>query len=530
MGVDEIGLRFASIHSVGARPEAVDESLDGFFWLGRDRIALRAPIDWWQAPYDAGGYRAFFENSFVFADPVLSSDRFPVALANLVGVFDDWLTANPRQGAEHPHRYAWHDHAASGRLVYMSFALGEGVRRRLLDRGLAVRLAEGVIEHADFLLADENYVGTHNHGMFSDAALALAARNLALSPQVDAWRRLAEERFAVVLRRTVSSREGIHLEHSPYYQWVVHGALSRFAEAGIFPSLELEAMVARMEEAGGWLVAPDGTLPPMGDTPLDSGAPRSVARAAGLKQGLRVFTEAGYAAVRDGDSYLAVTAAHHPTAHKHADDGSFCLYEGGAALVLDSGDPGHDYRSKERLYGVSPAAHATACVDEFDWARDADPYGSGLIGSASLGGLHAVLTENPVAVAGRRVARRALVYSPSRFLIVFDLVDANEAELLERHIPLAPGVEAVVGESGVVSAQRGDAVVGRLASLSGAEGPDRVAVVSGRWTPPPRGFIFPTPGEAAPRTCVTFSGHGGYPRALLDLNRPLGDRLAPTDQ
>ena len=172
-----------------------------------------------------------------------------------------------------------------------------------------------------------------------------------------------------------------------------------------------------MDEFGAWLVAPDGTLPPIGDTPIGQPAYRKSAETSASLSGMHTFWTAGYAVVRKGNSALIVTAAHHPTAHKHADDGSFCLYEDGRAVILDSGDPGHDYESPERRYGTSPAAHAAICVDGFDWAKESPPYGSGIVAAAEQGGLYALLTRNPGAVPDGGTARRVLVYGPGRFLL-----------------------------------------------------------------------------------------------------------------
>ena len=52
-----------------------------------------------------------------------------------------------------------------------------------LERSLSETLAAGVLEHAEYLLGEENYAAHYNHGLFSDAALALAARSLTPAPR-----------------------------------------------------------------------------------------------------------------------------------------------------------------------------------------------------------------------------------------------------------------------------------------------------------------------------------------------------------
>ncbi|HEX6665098.1 MAG TPA: alginate lyase family protein [Solirubrobacterales bacterium] len=505
-------LPFVSIHSAHGREGDIDAALEGVFRLRDQRFRLSPPVDWWDEPYRFPDERGFFQNSFVFADPLLSDPRLGEVLLPLAEIFADWLAANPRENAKHEHRYAWHDHAAAGRIVVMAFVLREGVRLQLLSSTLAHTLAAGVLEHADYLLADENYAAQHNHGFASDAALTLAARSLAAAPQTERWAQIAERRFAAVLAHMIDAKEAIHLEHSPYYHWIIHGALSRFAAAGLFEGQDLAQITHRMEEAGAWLVAPDGTLPPIGDTP--SGQRPSASAAGASPSGMRVFSRAGYAVVRDGDSALIVTAAHHPTAHKHADDGSFCLYEQSRPIVLDSGNPGYEYDSPEFRYGTSPAAHATICVDGFDWSKENPAYGSGVLSAAERDGLYALLTRNPGAVPGGGAARRVLVYGPGRFLLVIDDVEAGVDRQIARNLPLAPDLDASLdGRGGAEISHRGSAVARLIQVPTAGALPDEVTLTRERRPPEMGGFSFPTPDEPQASCDIAMVGPGGHLRA-----------------
>ncbi len=507
-------LPFASIHSVAARPTDVEDARVGSFRLRDQRFRLDSPIDWWDLPYRSPDERGFFQNSFVFADPVLSSPGYVEALESLARVFADWIAANPRERAAHHHRYAWHDHAAAARLVYMSFVLREAVRLDRLDLGVRTVLAASVLEHADYVSDEQNYVPTHNHGLFSDTALALAARSIAPADPADRWARLAERRFGAVLARTMASDEGLHLEHSPAYQWTIHATLERIADVGLFEALDLQGTIERMTEAGAWFVAPDGTLPAIGDTPEGHWAPRAARQRAASQAGLRTYFKSGYAVVRENDSYLVVLAAHHPTAHKHADDGSFCLYEGGQAIVSDSGDPGYDYDGEDRRYGTSPAAHSTLSVDDFDWlAGRAQAYGSGLLAASPLPcGAYAILTENPNAVRGGGTARRLFIYRPAAWLIIADAVAVRASAAVWRRIQLAPELETDVGsDPSEVLVRRGQEFVARLRS----GGPDAVHTVRGLEHPVLAGFTYPHVGERVARTTILFEGRGSAPRTLV---------------
>lgn len=511
-------LRFVGIHSVSHRPRELDAALQGTFWLRGERFQLKPPIDWWGEPYRRPNERGFLQNSFVFAEPLLAHPRFPEALVPLAAIFTDWLTANPQSDTIHPHRYAWHDHAAAGRIVAMAFVLREGIRRSLLEKSAAERLAGGVVEHARYLIADKNYAAHHNHGFASDAALMLATRSLAPAPQATAWSEVAERRFAAILDYIIDREEAIHLEHSPGYHWIIRGALSRFAAAGLFEGLDLTGLARRMEAAGAWIVAPDGTLPPLGDTPMGQRSSAKALAPSGSTAGLRVFPRAGYAVVRDHGSALIVTAAHHPTAHKHADDGSFCLYEDGRPIVLDSGSPGYQYESAEFRYGTSPAAHATICVDDFDWAKESPPYGSGVVGWIEQNGIFALLTCNPGAVPGGGAARRALVYEPGGFLLAVDDVEASSEHQVVRSVPLAAGLDAAIGVRNGVEISRDGSRVARLTQVEIDDTPaDKVELAFGQRDPEMRGFSFPTAEEPQPSWDVSLVGSAGRPRAYAIL-------------
>lgn len=520
---------FAGIHSVRARAGDVDAALEGTYRLRDLRFRLSPPVDWWDEPYRFPDERGFFQNSFVFADPLLADPRFPELLPALAALCVDWLASHPRESLPHPHRYAWHDHAAAARIVVMAFVLREGVRRGAIDRATAKALAAGVGEHARYLLAEENYAARHNHGFWSDAALMLAARSVAPFSQAERWSEVAERRFATILDHMIDRAEAIHLEHSPFYHWIIHGALSRLAAAGLFEGLRLETLALRMEEAGAWLTAPDGTLPPLGDTPAGQRPPRAAARSARGLRGMRVFAAAGYAVVKDGPSSLIVTAAHHPTAHKHADDGSFCLYEDGRPLVLDRGGPGYEYESAEFRYGTSPGAHAGVCVDGFDWSKERAAYGSGIVASAQEGDLHALLTRNPHAVPGGGAARRLLVYRPRRFLLVLDDVDAEPNREIVRTVPLAPGLRATLRRPGSLAIVDRASAIATLVQLPAPRAElDEVELSTGVRTPSMRGFSFPSPEDPVASCDVDLRGPGGHAKAyalLFDPDESIAPRL-----
>jgi hypothetical protein len=506
---------FVGVHAGHTRDGDVEAAGEGRFRLGDERYELRPPVDWSEGPYALGDEHAFRVNSFFFADPVVLAEvpeDVRTSLYETLGaLFVDWIEQNPQEDPPRPHKYAWYDHAAAARIVHLTHLLRETGRLGLLYPEERAVLAGSVIDHVDYLMADENYQPNHNHGLFSDAGLHLAADTLSFFPESADWASLATERFRETLATTLDMSEGVHLEHSPFYQLVMRRALERFGSRGLLPAVELNALLERMDQATAWMTSPDGTLPTVGDT--NAGATPDPPAEALVPQcsGLRAFPRSGYAMVREADSYLFVTAAFHSFGHKHADDLSYCLYEGGRLLIGDAGNPGYDYAGAARQFGVSPGAHSGIGVDSYTWVDDPrNGAGSGLVAVGSLDDIHAILAENPRIAPDDRVARRLFIYRPGEALGVIDHVDAEEHEVVERCLQLSPELSATVLSSGAVEILREGSRVAWLAPLEEEGGaPDAVSAVRGRTSPPLGGLNFPAIDQVEACTTVTFSRYGG---------------------
>jgi hypothetical protein len=447
----------------------------------------------------------------------------------LAAIYLDWIEQNPQLDQPNAHKYAWYDHAAAARLVHLAYLLRESVRTGQLDPEQRRALAVSIIEHADYVLSEENYQPNHNHGLFSDAALKLAADELAVVPEAKGWAEVATSRFRSVVDLTVEASEGVHLEHSPFYQLVVRNAFARFAPAGLLPEEELEELLARMDEASSWLTAPDGALPPIGDTNVGSRPSAAVQEAATRTKGLRAFLRSGYCVVHDGGSYLIVTAGFHSEGHKHADDLSFCLYEDGRMLIVDSGNPGYDYASAARQYCVSPSAHSGIAVDGYTWIRDPrGGAGSGLVASGSLDDWYAILAENPRVAPDDRVARRLLLYRPAKSLVVIDEVSASADEVVERYLQLAPDLDATVLTTGSVEIADEEGKTASIVTPFGGNDAevDSVSAIRGRTTTPLGGLFFPQFEVCEACTTVVLSRHGG---GMLGYHMELGAGAQPAE-
>ena len=184
------------------------------------------------------------------------------------------------------------------------------------------------------------------------------SRYLSLHAEAAAWRQRATTRFPTNISSSVSTIDGLHLEHSPAYHVLITYLLGHLiSELGMSDD-RLNEMHRTLTATTSWLVMPDGSLPQLGDTSLVA-APQLAVENEAAHRGFAVFYDAGAAIYRDVESYFMTVAWYHRLLHKHADDLSFVWAEGGRRLVVDSGKYGYDYGESGYAYGVSSPAHNT---------------------------------------------------------------------------------------------------------------------------------------------------------------------------
>ena len=212
------------------------------------------------------------------------------------------------------------------------------------------------------------------------------------------------------------------------------------------------------------MTMPDGFLVPFGDT-LAEKAP-AFAKAYSNQKGLQAYLESGYAIVRKNDSYLAMTCCYHTYAHKHADELSWCLHEGGRLVVGEAARHGfRDEKDPARVYARSSQGHNTLILNDhsFDWKRD-PPYGSGLLASGEQGGWYAILGRNPLLHTASH--SRLLLYRPEELVVILDHLKAEEQQNVLRRLHFGPTLVANISDSHVVARTGPKTVATTLADWS----------------------------------------------------------------
>ena len=488
-------------HLLGSRREpTIEEVRDGRFLVHGREVTLVPPIDWRQDPHGSRSW-GYQLQALIWLTPALrlyadSGER--EAFAVPLEIVLDWVSTHIDGDGEEGD-LAWYDMAVAQRAPTIAYMLRAGLSEEMLEREQALSLLAACSRHGVELADPDEYAADHNHGLAQDEGLYLLARQVPTLPAARAWSELAVRRLRRTLSATICEPEGSHLEHSSEYQFAITRMVARLAET-IGELSELPELLERMRKTTAWQIMPNGRLPQLGDTDDADGDPWA-AKAGSQLRGLEALPQSGYAFVREGDSYLALSAGYHSSAHKHADGTGFVLYEGGAVLLGDAGRWGYYEQEPDRLYARSAFAHNVLTVDEqdFDW-RESDPYRSGLLAAGEGEGWYAILATNPLYARQGVAHRRLLLYRPGELLVVVDEVRAEEPHGYARRFHFGPGFEARLDDSGHVAIE-GERISATLTDL-GAD--TKLELDRGRDEPTRLGWTYPSDRERLPVWTATL--------------------------
>jgi hypothetical protein len=220
-----------------------------------------------------------------------------------------------------------------------------------------------------------------------------------------------------------------------------------------------------------------------------------------------------------------VSASFHTWHHKHADDGSFELYDRNQRVVADTGIYDNTIGRYQR-FARSAAAHSVLTVDgqDFDWFwhrhRDKPkPYGTGIQATGTGAGWYAILVTNPMVTRQGVHQERLFLYRPGVALVVYDMVHASRTHRYTRYFQLGPEVSASARSSSALGL-RGAGSASALDSWASVRtGPARV--VRGR-SHPLAGWTYPRLREKEARDTVSWTSTGKDMRAaaIFDLAGP----------
>jgi Heparinase II/III-like protein/Heparinase II/III N-terminus len=461
-------------------------------------VNLTPPINWTQDPFQSKHWRDAL-NSFKWLDPLLweYSSAGPLALPALAKARDialDWADAasRPERGLN---KEAWFDKTVGDRTPYMAFIARASACEGLLNDDQAAQLIGFMQLQGDRLRSNKRY-SPSNRGLFEDFGLYLLSQYMPFLKDASGWAKIAPPRMADTFHGRLNEREGTWLEHSPGYQVLVVKTIQKFVGITGKDAFLLKR-IPRMQDAVGWLMLPDQTMPQFGDTYRDRVPDWGVDHAAG-KQGMHVFRKTGYAVVKEGENYFATTDQFHNTDHVSADQLTFELYDG-RRVITDTGLYDKDI-GRYRRFERSAAAHSVLTVDgQEPKLKPRAAFGGGLTASGTGDGWYAVEGVDPLLRRQRVHERRLFLYKPGTGLIIIDRVRAKTRHRYTRYFHFGPDIDIAEGKNGLhLNDPAPTGILQAQGKLSAARGQDN----------PLQGFQFPSFRTRLPRWSVAYTTHG----------------------
>lgn len=272
-------------------------------------------------------------------------------------------------------------------------------------------------------------------------------------------RAYAREAFVNLIKGWYTN-EGVNVESSPSYHGWVTRQIEKLGAAERFQQADVQAIIETANEISPWLTYPDGRWVPVGDSdgsgPKLSGPVEAICLSDGSNcWAVRDFTKSGYAVIRSlpetddrESSMLFVSLMASPTGHKHSDDLSFVLVEGGQEIFADSGKYGYNY-DNARSYIVSARAHnLPSLVGRPIGPKDIEPADSHLrpiVVEQDRFTINGVV-ERP----GLFTHECTLSYVPGALLRIEDQLNNRTEYQWQSNIHLAPGLIPEISETGFV--------------------------------------------------------------------------------
>jgi Heparinase II/III-like protein/Heparinase II/III N-terminus len=475
-------------------------------------------VNWSQDPYHSRPWTQTL-HQWTWMGPLLAAsagrrgNQAATALARARNLALDWIARNPPS--------TWSNKVAADRAGYLAYLIRAAGCRRLLNDGQARRLLQAAQTHAQYLANPANR-GKGNHALYVDAGLYLVTMYLPDLPGSPGWRSLAIRRFREGLGTQLEPTEAVNLEHSPGYHFKVYGLVGRFVALPGVTDPAIRAMAAKMRRSAVWFVAPDGSVPRLGDTGR-AGAPQWARLQAGRLRGLAPTLRSGFGIVRVPGSYLSVTNALWNFGHSQSDQLTFELWDRGRRIVADTGRFSGPRNSKAEGFTKSAHAHSVLVVDDQDFRdvrtkaaeddEDGDRprnqgkfLGSGLTGQGQGAGWYAIEGRNRLLEPLGVQHNRLFLYRPGQALVVLDRVRSRAQHSYTRLFQFDPALRTR-GTGRALPLRAGGRTVWLYdAPASGEQGR---LVVRGRRAPM-LGWINPEDKfeRLLPRTAVAYRSRG----------------------
>ncbi|MEG0250017.1 MAG: cell wall-binding repeat-containing protein [Peptostreptococcus sp.] len=265
----------------------------------------------------------------------------------------------------------WHDETVGRRLNYYLNFYKSGYN--VMSASELDLLKKAMADMANRIAYTNFWAGINNHGMFQDLAILCYADEFGNKDMY----RLAARRLETYFEECFD-KDGVHLENSPEYHFVILGELKHVidnVDKNAFKDYNHLYQTYKNSEAfSRAIILPNGYLPNIGDTKTEkinlndyyAGDPNNE-----KIYGRSTFYDAGYDIVKNSESYLLFRAGYKNDVHHHNDDLSIWLYKNGN-IITEVGSFGYEYSNPYADYSTSFEAHNNLVVDGKNVAKGRD--------------------------------------------------------------------------------------------------------------------------------------------------------------
>lgn len=459
---------------------------------------LTLPLNWSADPFKDANWRAQLMH-WRMTDPILaeySARPDQALLREALSYVLDWHRFHFVEGRLTP--ISWMDSSTGIRSLRLAFILDAIKRSELVVSEVELSAVHDLVDEHARRLTDESLIAKSNHAIFQVLGLKLLSQTASDRDSCRAGEEYADRKFKEVLHNQFDER-GVHREHSPAYHFWACALLSKLGRH--FDSPEIASLLDLARSRAKWLVLPDGTEPRVGDS---AGSPRKTiskpsAPVAHTTIGpvlVGDLNQSGYAIIRSVDdrSMLFVTGVANSSVHKHADDLSFELFEHGRRIFVDSGKYGYFRRDPFRRYMRSAAAHNTISIKDRT-IRPSDIVASGSALRPTLIDGDQFVIEGAIERPGLFTQKRTFFYSPSRYIVVRDILSAAVEQNFVSSLHIAPDLTPDVNSDGFsisIDGRRIGGLTTTSATIDSARGQ----------TSPLLGWCSPSYGAKEPLTVI----------------------------
>jgi hypothetical protein len=255
------------------------------------------------------------------------------------------------------------DHSAAIRVRVLIKFIQVMRGREDIDYALLERVCDCLKYWSDWLSKAKHY-SKNNHGLMGSIALFHSAIQFGMAPHSRAYLDVATHRV-IELAKSSFDRDGLcnentigyHTFNLSLYQGLVNFCKHyRLSETLVSA---LEEVILRATSALEFCVWQDGSIPPLGDSPVYRTKLAS-------RNESRCFYESGFAVVKNDDLYLSILCGAPTETHKQVDDSSITLRFRNRDIIIDGGSYLYDTTDPYRRCVASSLGHSGVFLKEFD--------------------------------------------------------------------------------------------------------------------------------------------------------------------